>query len=160
MTMLKILSLAGFIALSALTVVSCSGSGGGGTGSGSGDSSTSAPPTGASVGSCYAVDKASICIDYTGNYWRDNPGTAKLNCDGQYGNSDAIYYNAPCPVNAPFSANLIGTCVQNMEQTMEVFIRYFNIGGAGYDAADFDWNWLKTMCEAAGQTWVWGDATR
>ncbi len=156
--MLKIFSRTGFMALAALTVISCSGgSGGGGAGSGSEDSSTNvAPPTGASIGSCYARD-GSVCIDYTGNYWRDNPGTAKLNCEGEYGNSQAIYYNDPCPLPAPY---LIGTCVHGMEDKFETFVHYSTLGSAGYDDPEFDWNWLKMGCESLGQTWGWGDATR
>ena len=104
--------------------------------------------------SCDSVTSSSICIDYTGSYWQNREKEMRLNCSGPKSKFRAEH----CPAE-PWDTLLIGTCVFGMYKPFETMARYYTTGGGGFDAPDFDFDWLRITCENTGSTWVWGPAS-
>jgi len=107
---------------------------------------------GKNPGSCDSVASSSICIDYSGSYWRTRPKEMRLNCSGPKSTFRAEY----CPFD-DFPAHHIGSCIYGKFKPMETTAHFYNVGGGGFGAPDFDPNWLKISCQNTGY-WVWGPA--
>lgn len=112
---------------------------------------SSANPFG-SHGSCDSINQASVCLDYTGSYWAEKQDEIILNCEG----GGSVAQPVPCPYGVPWESYVIGDCAVGFGQPFEAIMRYYWTGGGGFDAPDFDIDWLKITCEGSGGVWQWG----
>lgn len=103
-------------------------------------------------GSCDSVAKSSICIDYSGSYWKGKQKEMRLNCTGP----KSKFRPEHCHIDVPYGKYLIGSCIYGMETAHETISHHYKIGGGGYDSPDFNPDHLRISCQRVGGTWVWG----
>ncbi len=103
-------------------------------------------------GSCDSVEETSICLDYSGSYWRNKQKEMRLNCSGP----KSKFRPEHCHIDVPYGKFLIGSCISGMETPYETIAHHYAVGGGGYDSPDFNPDHLRITCQGVGGTWVWG----
>ncbi len=126
-------------------------------------SMTGIPAYGQNIGCCDSIASSSICLDYSGSYWASNPAAMALNCKGMVDEDEVMMDDTlfrPEHCLGPLAEKyLIGSCIYGQFLPFETISHHFAIGNGGYDAPDFDFDWLRISCEGTGNVWVWGFAS-
>lgn len=90
-------------------------------------------------GSCNLIEKGSICIEYFGPYWMEEP--IKLAC------KEGVYSSEGCPDNS------LGGCHMNSESETDMISWYYTQGGGEFNSENIKYA-MQSCNSVPGGVWT------